>query len=345
MITHFLTAALILALANPSHAKSPERRIQKLVEEGQWLAAGELAQDLLKQAPEDPKIRRQLDALEQRVRKDAENLDFDPKRYFYAQAYMDYFKRQRYADAVDDMEQVLVFELENEEVLRFMDKAQARFAEELKAVLGGIPALFESGKHPEALELARRALALDSSNASAKDWLKKIQSAMAPPPAQPEAPAETKLAMTSPYPEAQAPPPPEPEASIEQPGPPEPPPAQAVATAPAEPPKEAPPPQEPASQGTEVAMAPAPPAPTAAPPRDSPIVAMLPPQARPARPKPALPPPDPEWLESSYREALKAYVHRDLSKSRKILREMLARDPENERWKRTLQRIEKELPQ
>jgi len=432
----WLIPALLLALAGASEAASPERRLGKLMGKGQWLAAGELAREILAQSPENAKAKKLFEELEQRVRRDADNLDFDPQKYFYAQAYLDYF-RGRFADAVDDMEQVLTFELENEEVLRFMDKAQARISEEAKGILARLPGLLEAGKYEEASELAQRAAKIDPGNAEAREWPRKVQQAQVSglleqvsrlyeagkseeaselcqralelDPASPQAKEWAKriqggqaagilkglseLFEAGRYQEAldlafqvleldpgnaQAkdwirrmqlamqtrPAPPRPEAVPQEearpappseapPGeaapsgeekPPEEPEARVAAVAPglrppdlpeqAVPAREAGPQGLPAPQAAAGEAAPAKPEPPK-------LLAKIP-RARPKPPAPP-PPPTPEWVESRYREALKAYVHRDLAKSRDLLRELLARDPDNDRAKKALQRIEKEL--
>lgn len=235
--------APFLILSSSWAASGGARRVEKLGKQGRWFDAGELAQELQKASPRDERLRKAVEALEEGVRRDAENLDFDPKKYFYAQAYLDYFKRRRYADAAEGLEQVLIFELENEEVLRFLDKAQARSP--------------------------------------------KIEPATEPPLAEPPAAAPVIEARAVSLPPA----------------------ARSLRLRPAATP----------------ALKPAPAASVA------------------ARPRPKAPV-DPEALESSYRAALKAYVQRDLSQARSILSELLDSDPQNERFKRALQRIGKELP-
>ena len=124
------SAAFLLTLALASCLPiNRARRLQELTAEENWLTAGEFAQENLKEHPADAKVKGQLEILEQKVLRDADNLEFDPRRYFYAQAYLDYFKRQSYAQAKDDLEQVLSFDQDNEEVLRFIGKAQIHIKE------------------------------------------------------------------------------------------------------------------------------------------------------------------------------------------------------------------------
>lgn len=258
---------LIALAAAPLWAASPAKRLRALIADGSWLSAGELAREMIESGEGAGKAEELLRGLEEKARQDAENADFNPRNYFYAQAYFDYFHKKRYKDAVEDLEQVLSFELENEEALRFMDKAQVLAEQETRdraarqqKLLRRARELFDAGQAAKALTVAERAVAEVPANAEAQELLDDIRRLLEPPP----------LVM------------------------------------------------KPSRQG-------------------KPLRQVL-------RQAKALPPPDPAWLESRYREALKAYVAKELDKAAAILNELLRRDPGNERWKKTLERIGKELP-
>lgn len=237
---------LSLLLAAPAFsAESAVKRVKKLSDAGKWLEARQLGEELLKKNPKDRKLEAQLKALDEKAKKAAENPEFDPKGYFYVQAYLDYFEKRRWGRALDSMNQVLALESGNEEMKLFREKAETRVSEELVAMATGPAALQATG----------------------------LRGAVEPPAA--EGLSETGL-----------------RGALETPS------AEGLV--------------ETGVRG----------------------------EAR-----KALSPSDPEWPESTYREALKAYVRKDHPKAVDLMRQLLAREPDNERWKKSLQRIEKELPQ
>lgn len=180
--------------------------MKKLAAQGRWLDARELGEELLKRNPADRGVKLQLKTLDRKAREGALNLDFNPRRYFYAEAYLDYFENRSYAGALDALDQVLALDQSNAEARKFREKAAELAAPKMRF-----------GPQPDELVQSGRSVG-------------------------------------------------------------------------------------------------APPSPAAA---------------------------DPE---SVYRDALKAYVRKDLPKARDLLRGLLAREPDNERWQKSLQRIEKELP-
>ena len=247
--------AVVAALAACAHRTAELRMIERLADSGQWFAAREAATQTLKARPGRADVAARITALDRLAREQEENLEFDPRKYFYAQAYLDYFERRLFQRAVENMEQVLVFGLENAEILRFMDSAQIKAEAErektqrqIDALLERAAAHFRSGDLQEARRAADLVATLDASNAQAQQWQSKIRRAI-------------------------------------------------VASAPA-------------------------PARAAPPPR---------------------PAPDPAWVEARYHEAVKSYVRGDLAKARETLSEVVDRDPANDRCKRMLMRIEKEL--
>lgn len=240
----WLTPLLLLSLGPASRAESPAGRVKMLSDAGKWLEARQLAEELLKKNPKDRKLEAQLKAVDEKAKKAAESPEFDPKIYFYAQAYLDYYEKGRFARAMDSMDQVLALEEGNEEVKDFQERAQARVAEAMLAIDVGPTALQATG----------------------------LRGAVEPPSS--EGLSETGLRGALETPSG--------EGLVET------------------------------GRGLSGKV---------------------------------LSPSDPEWPESTYREALKAYVRKDHPKAVDLMRQLLAREPDNERWKKSLQRIEKELPQ
>ncbi len=302
----------LLLCASAGSAKTPESRVAALAAQGQWLGARELGEELLKQDPGNAQVKRALEALDEKVRRNTENLDFDPKKYFHAQAYVDFFSGH-YAQAVEDLEQVLVFELENEEALQFMDKAQALLSSQAKAMLGKLPGLYRASKYKEGIELSSSLLAISPHSAEAKDWLKRMQTGQ----------VSVLLGdLPALFDSAQY--------------------AQALETC--QNILALDPSNTPAKLWADKIDAALHPALTQA---SAPVAAIapavLPKPAPPVMPR-ALPAPSQEWIDEHYRQALKAYVQHDLIQARGLLRELLARDPANPRCKKALERIQKELP-
>lgn len=238
-------------------ARPGPRRVQALLADGRWLYAREAAEEALRQAPNNQALVRAIADLDKRAENQAANSDFDPKRYFYAQAYLEFFKHKRYLKAVEDMEQVLSYELDNEELLHFMDRAQPKLEEEQRLaaekvnslIVDGVNA-YREGDYARTLHCAQRALALAPADPRARKLAAKAQEALTP--------------------------------------------------------------------------------------TLSPAVAAK------SRSTPA--PADPEWLQARFEEALKAYIKGDILTTRDILRELVAKTPDNAQYQRHLDRIQKELP-
>ena len=218
-------ASWILLSLSCAHQNSALRRHDDLVAAGQWLHARRSIDEISKQGPISAELAARLEQLNRRARYQVNNLEIHPLQYFYARAYIDYFENKRYHKAAEALRQVLIYELDNEEVVRFLELAKTHFESE------------EAEREKRLAQDLKRAQLLQAA----------IETAIASKAGQP----------------AEAPPPP--------------------------------------------------------------------------------PPPDPEWLEARYEEALTAYFKRDMSKARKIIEENVRQDPGNLRWKKVIERIDREL--
>jgi tetratricopeptide (TPR) repeat protein len=248
--------AAMLALSSCAHWKPPADELARLIDSGQLLTAREAAQTRLNASPDDAGAKAALVALGAKISALSENDDFNPIKYLYAQAYIDYHDRKKYASAVRRLAHILDYSMDNPEIVDFLEKAKDLAELERAATASAVAqenaraqSFFGSGQFGPALAAARAALKLDPQDASAQGWAARARQAMTP---------------------------------------------QAVAAI--EPPR-------------------------------------LPTEA-----------PDPEELETHYEEAVKAYLRGDLAASRDFLLENVRLDPGRPKWRKTLRRIQNEMP-
>lgn len=165
----FVCSAFFLGACASSRTEL--RQINNFIAEQQFLKAGEFLREVLKANPGNKEAAQLLENTDKRMASDIQNPDFTPRRYFYAQAYQNFFHDHLYRQALEDLEQVMIFELENEEILEFLDKIylsakqdEQKTMKQVSALIKPIPGLVKSGKYAESLEQCSKALMLDPKN-------------------------------------------------------------------------------------------------------------------------------------------------------------------------------------